>query len=57
MGKSESELWLDVIVTTPESSFALGSVHVTVAVAKLLSVSWVISFGMPEITGLVVSVD
>ena len=44
-------LWLDVIVTTPELSLAVGGVHVTTAVDKPSSVVWVTSAGVPIITG------
>ena len=44
-------LWLDVNVTVPELSLAVGSVHVTIAFDKPPSVFWVISDGIPAIVG------
>ena len=44
-------LWLDVRVTTPELSLAVGNVHVTTAVTTPPSVDWIISAGIPRMTG------
>ena len=43
---------LDVIVTEPELSLAVGSDHVTAAVDEPSSVLWTISDGTPENDGL-----
>ena len=51
MAKAEPGLWLDVSVTTPELSEDVGSVHVTTAVDKPLSVFWVILDGVLAIAG------
>ena len=51
------ELWLDVTVTTPELSLAVGDVQVTTAVAEPLSVSWVTSTGVLDIDGFSLSVQ
>ena len=50
-GKLSPGLWLDVNVTKPELSLAVGGDHVTTAVATPPSVGWVLSTGVPEITG------
>ena len=53
---------LDVRVTSPELSLAVGGIQVTVAAALLLLllllgiIFWVISDGVPEMTGISISV-
>ena len=55
--KASPELWLDVRVTTPELSLAVGDVQVTTAVEEPLSVSWVTSMGILDIDGFSLSVQ
>ena len=49
--KLDPGLRLEVSVTVPEVSVGSGFDHVTTAVAKPLSVFWVISGGIPVIDG------
>ena len=49
--KADPELWLDVIVTDPELSLAVGSDHDTTAFGEPTSVLWTISDDMLEIIG------
>ena len=51
IAKASPGLWLDVSVTSPELSSAVGSVHVTTAFDEPLSVFCVTSAGMPEMVG------
>ena len=54
--KVDPELWLDVKLTEPELSLAVGSDHVTTAVDEATSVLWDISDGIPDIVGVSSSV-
>ena len=57
IGKISPDTWLDVKVTEPELSLAVGCVQFTTAVAKPESVSWVIFAGKLDKTGFSLSVQ
>ena len=54
--KYDPELWLDVNVSEPELSLAVGSLHVTTAFAEALSVLTFIFDGIPVMVGFSLSV-
>ena len=57
IGNVSPETWLDVRVTEPELSLAIGCVQSTTAVGSSGSVSWVMFAGVPVMTGYSLSID
>ena len=53
---SPGEAVLTTVGTTPESSVAVGAVHVTETPVELTGMATLMSFGQPEITGAVESI-